>query len=303
MYRDEQPKSDTQNAAPQPKPKAKSVPPLMGGIMGAAVLMSGVEKSIGNPTQDHIEVGQQLLAQIPQDLQDLAHDPNQVGLLFYAFMFPQKELPASVSQVLDGFVDQKIFANAHEKVGNLPRNALLPLIDIAMPAFKANPLETRRKIFETVEKLASLDKQRLYHFALVSMLERNTEDKTPKDSKTKYTSFDPVLDQISTLMLFLILCGDKNKENSKVLFEKIMLNFTPNKVEPPELDTSKAIKLHAILRELNLLAPLCKEKLIRACLECVAQDNVITLNEAELVRAVAACLGCPIPPIIPSVPA
>jgi uncharacterized tellurite resistance protein B-like protein len=48
-----------------------------------------------------------------------------------------------------------------------------------------------------------------------------------------------------------------------------------------------------------LAAPIIKKNLIDACARVVAADGVIQEEEAELLRAVADTLDCPMPPFIP----
>jgi tellurite resistance protein len=42
-----------------------------------------------------------------------------------------------------------------------------------------------------------------------------------------------------------------------------------------------------------------KERLLRACAACALADGRVAAAEGEIVRAVAASLGCPMPPLVP----
>ena len=57
-------------------------------------------------------------------------------------------------------------------------------------------------------------------------------------------------------------------------------------------------QIDAALNRLALAVPNIKKNLIEACIHTVGADGVITENEAELLRAVADTLDCPIPPIV-----
>jgi biotin carboxylase len=41
-----------------------------------------------------------------------------------------------------------------------------------------------------------------------------------------------------------------------------------------------------------------RKEVLNACVHCVASDNRVTLEEAELIRAVADALECPMPPLL-----
>ena len=57
-------------------------------------------------------------------------------------------------------------------------------------------------------------------------------------------------------------------------------------------------KIDAALNRLALAVPTIKKNLIEACVYTVGADGVMTESEAELLRAVADTLDCPIPPFV-----
>jgi uncharacterized tellurite resistance protein B-like protein len=57
-------------------------------------------------------------------------------------------------------------------------------------------------------------------------------------------------------------------------------------------------KVDATLARLNLAAPQIKKNLLNACAETMAADGIIQESEAELLRAIADALDCPIPPFV-----
>jgi uncharacterized tellurite resistance protein B-like protein len=57
-------------------------------------------------------------------------------------------------------------------------------------------------------------------------------------------------------------------------------------------------KLDAALKRLSQLLPLQKPRLLKAMAICIAHDGRINAAEAELMRAVADALDCPMPPLL-----
>ncbi len=55
--------------------------------------------------------------------------------------------------------------------------------------------------------------------------------------------------------------------------------------------------LNTALDKLNQLKPLKKPALLKACVICITADNDFSPIEAELFRAIASTLDCPMPPI------
>ncbi|MGI9258150.1 MAG: M48 family metallopeptidase, partial [Gammaproteobacteria bacterium] len=63
------------------------------------------------------------------------------------------------------------------------------------------------------------------------------------------------------------------------------------------LDAARNLdELDDALARLAAAKPLARERVLRAVLECIRHDHQIELAEYELFRAIAATLGCPIPP-------
>jgi uncharacterized tellurite resistance protein B-like protein len=59
--------------------------------------------------------------------------------------------------------------------------------------------------------------------------------------------------------------------------------------------------IQAALDCIALAAPKLKKVLIEACVHVVSADGVIQEREAELLRAIADTLDCPIPPFVETV--
>ena len=67
---------------------------------------------------------------------------------------------------------------------------------------------------------------------------------------------------------------------------------------PLPISDLSAGRIDQALDELRLLAPLERPRIVRACLDSAQADGRINIAEAELVRAVAAALDCPLPPML-----
>ena len=64
-------------------------------------------------------------------------------------------------------------------------------------------------------------------------------------------------------------------------------------------DANSAVnQIDAALNRLALAAPQIKKNVIEACVYVVGADGVVYESEAELLRAVADTLDCPMPPLV-----
>ena len=79
------------------------------------------------------------------------------------------------------------------------------------------------------------------------------------------------------------------------------------KCEPDSSDGTKQVrsehcglaKLGGALNELGQATPPLKRQVLQACAEYIAADGRVAIAEAELLRATADALGCPMPPLLP----
>ena len=64
----------------------------------------------------------------------------------------------------------------------------------------------------------------------------------------------------------------------------------------PELTTVSLDRIDAALNRFDRAVPMVKKQLLYACAATVFADGDVSNHEAELLRAVADTIGCPVPP-------
>ncbi len=81
-----------------------------------------------------------------------------------------------------------------------------------------------------------------------------------------------------------------NNSQGQLSLEKT-LSFKPKFKDDTEV-------LEKATDHLKNLKPLQKPRLLKAMASCIKADGLVSPEEAELLRAVAALLDCPIPPLL-----
>jgi hypothetical protein len=270
----------------------------------ADIRVQEFKQSIGNLSEAHISVAKDILASIPLSLQDAIRNPEQVELVFYAFLLPNDAAQNQVAEILAARLDKEKINQVYQlkqELQHLGRAAWLALIDIGQPAFKANTLENRRSIYNLAEKIANIEEEKLFEFTLLAIIAKSVEVTPPRKNSEKYTSFKAVNTELRQLISFVIASGNPNPEKSEILFKNIMAkSFSDFLEQRKPIPPMGPKQLRDILFKLKRLSPLCKEELINACLTCVQNDGVVKIPEAELIRAIGTVLDCPIPPLIPT---
>jgi hypothetical protein len=56
--------------------------------------------------------------------------------------------------------------------------------------------------------------------------------------------------------------------------------------------------IDSALNQLDSGPPSLKKQILEACATCVGADGQVTIEEAELLRAISDSLGCPLPPLL-----
>jgi hypothetical protein len=61
-------------------------------------------------------------------------------------------------------------------------------------------------------------------------------------------------------------------------------------------------QIERALKKFNFAIPTMKRELLIAASRSVLADEMVSSNEAELIRAIADAIGCPIPPFVRTAP-
>ena len=95
--------------------------------------------------------------------------------------------------------------------------------------------------------------------------------------------------------LFMVMASVTSKERAAHAYEagirRLGIPYWPTYAQP----LSWARHLADVLGRLEALTPIAKDLLLEALAKTASFDGSQTLAERELVRAVAACLNCPLP--------
>ena len=181
----------------------------------------------------------------------------------------------------------------------LPR-ARLPLVDLAAPALKKCSPRQYEQFRQVVETLVSADgKVDLYEYCLrvvlFSYLDVHFGLKKP--AAIRYRSLDAVAGPAAVVLSALAYSGQESPEDVKRAFQAGAQNLPGQAaILPREQCTLRTFD--AALAELAQASPNVKRAVVAAVAACVAAEGKVTLEESELLRAIAAALACPLPPFV-----
>ncbi len=273
-------------------------------LSGSAVALhkDEVVKSIATPTEAHIEHARQLINDLPQNLKRASHSTYGAQALIYCLVLDesQSELEKQLHYLElapDGDVNAEVIKLA-EEVGKLPNKYRLALVDLALPTLRQLTNKQYQSFAKTLGGLVASDgKIDLFEWLLQKIVFRYLDKvfHAKKGLRKKEVSFKRTK-EACTILLSLFAVALKQEGISK---QEV---FALAKQEIGWLDTDLLDDNSFVLQDLDLalndLATLqlqFKCTLIRACVAIITADEYVSVEEVELLRAVADTLDCPLP--------
>ena len=292
-------------------------------VAGAAAfagdaVSAGSTASAGVPTVDqvgqpageaHLQYAARLVKSLPAQLVSAAHEPYGARALVYALLLNHKAAPrqrqlAHLKEAADPGVYEETL-RLMPLVEQLDMRARLPLLDISLPALRSLVPAQYDLFKQNVAVLVQADNEiDMFEWSLHRILLHELQAHFVKRSppRVRYHTLASVRAHSELLLSVLAYAGHRDLESARHGFEqaKRILGLPDVYLRP--VDDLKFTALDAALAALEETAPKVKRQLLRAAVTCIAADRTVTATEAELLRAVSASLGCPMPPFIQSGP-
>ena len=228
-----------------------------------------------------------------------AADGTRAQLLVLALLVDKErtlreQQRALVAEAYGGEAAQ-IVDGEYERIQRLPPGARQPLADVAMPALRRLPRETRAALLRTAHLLVAADgRVTVREFLLFSILKRRLG---PEASRPVAVKFDSLLPLASEAALVLSLVAEvRLPERAEHAFNAGLLLL---RGIDPAFVPAAAVRLDdvsAALTRLNELAPLAKPQLIKAATAVAFVDDETNWQAASTLRMICAALDAPLPP-------
>ena len=171
-------------------------------------------------------------------------------------------------------------------------------------ALRQRPPEQLEFLVSLLRRLTEQDgNERLFDYVLLRLLESYLWDLPNLGLKPlKAARTMPLATALVTLLRCVAAFGHDDGDSALAAFRASVSSFAKSGTRIPEpdftsLETVRNLgELDDALARLATARPVARERVLRAVLECIRHDHRIELAEYELFRAIAATLGCPIPP-------
>jgi Zn-dependent protease with chaperone function len=268
-----------------------------------------VTAAVGQPEPRHVQFAQQLRSSIPPALYAAAHSPDDALLLAIALAIGESD--AGTAKQLQ-MVEERIGKDRTEKIRQYHEQILqagptfrLPLLEIAFPVLKQRPAAQIEFLLEMIQKLVQMDGQvNLSEFCLYRILESHLQQAAHPASRAGNRVSKKVARQAAVSLIRIVADrGHENHDERQHAFEAGVALFGGWAGEhDPGDNTTTVDLLSKSLDALQRMNSAGRQSLIRAVSKTIAYDGMLTLREAELLRAICATLDCPLPPILANKP-
>jgi len=178
----------------------------------------------------------------------------------------------------------------------------LPLAELALPALRLLRADEFIQFTSTLQWLIESDRQiDLFEYVLQKIIRRHLG---PQFAKTRppvvqFYTLKPLVPDCGVLLSALAHLGSADAAEIRKAFATgapYLRTDAPLELLP-RAECGLA-QIDAALNRLALSVPQIKKNLLEACAHTVGADGILQEREAELLRAIADTLDCPIPPFV-----
>lgn len=262
--------------------------------------------TIGAAQSEHVAYAGALIQSIPNQIRLAMMDRNGAQATLFALLLSSdgavRDIQLAAVNKHAPLVTPRI-AEIEEQVKSLEQNLFTPIAALAINSLK-NMSEEQYRIFVAVLKnLIEADNQvDLFEYMLQRMVRRNLEPRFTGNAQPKkpIQSIGPVAAECATVFSVLTWESADSSQEAQNVFGKGAVFFQGTLLELVPRYQCTLQTLDTALERLAPLVPPVKKQLLSGCIAIVFADGVVTVNEAEYLRAIAEALECPIPPVIAS---
>ena len=258
----------------------------------------------GSLTDEHFAKARSTLGRIPAALRTAAEDPQAAPSLVAALLLHGQALPSTPAAAP---LEDARLAELFPLCSALPAELRLPMVQIALPRLQGLQPAERSAFLSQLTSFAAADgSTSAFEFAVLAMVSRCLSGRPSGGGASGgIFSFTAVQGDILVLLSALAWSGSADE---KVAAQALATGYSQLKVVEegarllPERECS-AERLASALTRLGQGSLPIRRRFLNAASFVIGSDGTVTLEEAELLRAMAMAVDCPLPLWDDAVPA
>ena len=257
-------------------------------------------EAIGQPGAQHVAYAQQTIASLDPALREAAHDTYSGRAIIYGLLLDPSESVrsrqlAALAQTAEGDAYRYVIKLA-DKLAVLDLRLRLPLVSLTLPALKQLSDSQYSTFKKCLGRLIMADERvSLMEWALYRIVVHNIE---APPARPRTSALVDLGDQCQLLLSALAHAGHVDEHEARTAFDAAMAGLPFKALKLLPRDAVSVAALDPAIDHLNNIEPKEKRLLIQALARAVEHNGSVTIAEAELLRAIADSLTCPLPPLL-----
>ncbi len=241
-----------------------------------------------------------MLENLPAAVNEAVADAEGAGALVLALALSDDELARKQQLALLEAAGADALARRADALAGQTRGlavqARLPVVALAGPSLRSLDAAARETLARQLQMLVEADHRiTLEESVLLTLARRHLAPTVGRDVPVRFRSIREVPDDARLVLSLLAHAGSGD---TAAAFARGMSALDLPDAPPLPREAMEFATVGEALGRLATLAPFVKGRLLEACVETVIADATVSVVEAEMLRAVAAALDCPVPPIL-----
>jgi len=261
-------------------------------------------------TAEHLKQAAVVRLDIPPEIERALRQPAGAAGIIYALLLSGDEaVRAKQMDILRNRLAPAEFARTAALAVQLGAQATKPklaLAELAVPALRARNVDEYLAFRDTVQELAVCDQAiELFEYALMKLVARQLRAyfEGPDLAQARYGRIEDVLPECALLLSALAHVGQGDEPAARQAFAsgQRFLGLPASAIRFIPRSQWDLSQVDAALARLAKCPAAVQRTLLLAFGKTVAADNHVTEREAELLRAIADSLDCPMPPFVDAI--
>lgn len=267
-----------------------------------------VVAQVGTVAPEHFAYAQALLAKLPESIQTGLRDRQNAIAIVYSLSLDTQNTSIRDRQIawLRQVQTPEVIETTlkyYPEIAQLDPRMRLPLLDLTIPALRGISATECQQLFKCVNGLAKADGDlSLAEFVLYLVLWHRLQPciNPNREHKIQYTNLAQVWPDCLILLSALAQVGQTSQDAVAYAFRSgaYRLPGVSQQTLPETPPAFNLGQLHQSLKRLGLASGKIKQSVVDACAHTVLLDNVVTVQEADVLRAIVINLDCPLPPFL-----
>jgi Zn-dependent protease with chaperone function len=284
---------------------------LVMGFAGSATAKVAAEQvvnQVGTVAPEHFAHAQALLSQLPESLRLGVREQQSATAVVLALALETENQTvkerqiAWLREVQPAELVEKILA-FHSEVSQLNSKLRLPLLDLTIPALRQGSAKDCQRLCKCIHGLVIVNRNlSLWYFVLQLVLWHRLQPCINPTSSisVEFTSMEPIWPDSIQVLSALARVGHPQTDAAAYALRcgVFRLPGAGNKEISDTLVDGNFADVKKSIERLRLASPKIKQAIVDACAHTVLVDHKVTPQEADLLRAIAMTLDCPIPPFL-----